>query len=174
MDLSFVAVRVLIAAGAPGYGPFGGEPSSGSGDQQGQLKALNDFITSWPARLLATCLFLALAGLVYVLFRRATGPERGPLRTVIVVLGLCAVVPLVTTNAMVAYVMYMCLAMASAYVLFRHIVPRLGGLPDRIAEFVSPRLRHESLAARRRSSRRGARLQRTLETALHEREAPPK
>ena len=165
MDLSFVAVRVLMAAG---YDP------AGSSDQQGQLKAFHDFITSWPSRLFATCLFVALAGLVYVLFRRASSPERETLRAVIVVLGLCAVPPLLTTNAMVAYVMFMCLVVSWVYVFFRHILPRLGDLSNRAAELVDPGRRRESSAARRRSSLRGARLERTLEATLHEREAPPK
>ena len=173
MELSFVAVRVLIAAGAPGYGLPGGEGSSGSSDQHGQLKAFNDLITSWPSRLVATCLFVALAGLVYVLYRRETSPEREPLRVVIIVLGLFAVPPLLTTNVIVGYVMFMCLAVAWVYVLFRHVLPLLGDLPNRIAELVHPGRRRESDAAHHRSSRRGARLEQTLESALHEREAPP-
>jgi hypothetical protein len=162
----------LIAAGAPGYGQPVVYGPSGSSDQHDQLKAFNDLITSWPSRLVATCLFVALAGLVYVLYKRETSPEREPLRAVIIVLGLFAVPPLLTTNVIVGYVMFMCLAVAWVYVFFRHILPRLGGLPNRAAELVHPERRRESLAARRRSFGRGVRLERTLESALHEREAP--
>ncbi len=165
MDLSFVAVRVLAAAG---YDP------SGPSDQQGHLKAFHDFITSWPSRLIVTGLFVALAVLAYVLFRRAQSPEREALGAAVIAAAVFAVPSLPTTNWVVGYVMFMCLAVTWVYVFFRHILPRLGDVSNRAAELVDPGRRRESSAARRRSSLRGARLQRTLEATLHDREAPPK
>jgi hypothetical protein len=172
MDLSFVAVRVLIAVGGYGQQPGGG--SSGSSDHQDRLQAFNHFITSWPVRLSATCLIVALAGVVYMLFRRETSPAREGLRAAIIALGLCAVVPLLTKNLAIVYVMFWCLTVTWVYVFFRHILPLVGDLLEGAAERANPEQRRESMAARRRSSRRGARLEQSLETALHEREAPPK
>lgn len=165
MDLSFAAVRVLVAVG---------NSPSGPSDQQGQLKAFNDFITSWPSRLIVTCLFVALAGLAYVLFRRAVSPAREALGAAIVAAAIFAVLPLLTTSTIVAYVMYLCLGPTWLFVLVRVALPRLGGLADRATELVDPRRRRERIASRRRSSLRGASLERTLETTLHEREAPRK
>jgi len=172
MDLISVPLRVTIAVGGYGQQPGGG--SSGSSNHHNELKAFNHVITSWPARLVATCLILALASLVYMLFRRETSPARERLRAATVVLGLCAVVPLVTKNLAVAYVMFWCLTVTSVYVFFRHILPLLGDLLEGATEHANPELHRESMAARRRSSRRGARLEQSLQTALHEREAPPK
>jgi hypothetical protein len=173
MDLYFVAARVLVAAGAPGYGPRGGG-EGGSSDQHDRLKAINDVMTSWPSRLLATCLFVALAGLMYVLFRRAASPARKPLRAAIIALGLFAVLPLLTNNVMVAYVMFMCLAIAGVCALFLYALPRYGAFLDRTRELIHPRERRERLAANRQCSLRGDCLEQTLTEALHEREAPPK
>ena len=168
MDLSFVAVRVLVAAG---YGLPVVCGQSGSGDP---LKAFHHQLGTWPSRLVATCVYVVLAILVYVLVRRALGPSRKPLRAVIVAVGLFAVLELVTAPLTFAWLMFMCLAVTCFYILVHTILPRLGGLPDRLDELADSGLRRERLAERRRSSRRGARLEQTLESALHEREPPRK
>ena len=169
MRISFVAGRVLIAAGALVYGLPGVLGQSGSRDP---LQAFHHQLGTWPSRLVATCVYVVLAVLVYVLVRRALGPARKPLRAELVAVGLFVVLELVTATVTFAWLMFMCLAVTWFYILVHTILPRLGGLPDRLDELADPALRRERLAARRRSSRRGARLQRTLEAALHEREAP--
>lgn len=138
------------------------------------MKAFNDLITSWPARLVATCLFVALAVYAYVLYRKAVSPAREALGAAIFAASIFAVLPLLTTNVMVAHAMYMCLAGTWVYVFFRHVLLRLGGLFDGAVLLMHPGRWRERIAARRRSLRRGARLEQSLQAALHEREAPPR
>ena len=172
MDLYFVAARVLVAAGAPGYGPRGGGEGGSSGSDP--LKAFHQQLASWPSRLVATCLYVALAVLVYVLVRRAARPVRRRFLAGIIALGLFLVLEFLTQRVEIVWLMFMGLAITWVYVLVHAIVPRYGAFLDRTRELIHPRERRESLAASRQCSLRGDCLEQTLTEALHEREAPRK